>query len=125
MEFQQEDSGSFKKNDIVFAICNDELPWPSQISKIKDGNYSVKFIRHNSQAIVKKDKLIPFTNEYIGEIIKEYKTLNEGSLVKVLRAIDQSRSLQDKMKKKEEKEASKPKKAKKAKENKLEKPKSE
>lgn len=51
--------------------------------------------------------------------------MNEASLVKVLRAIDQSRTIQDKMKRKEEREANKPKKAKKAKENKAEKPKSE
>ena len=104
MDFQ-EVSNPFKKNDLVFAICNNELPWPAQISKINNDNYSVKFIGHKSHAIVQKEKLIPFTNEYIGEIIKEYRTLNEASLNRVLRAVEDSRNIQDKMKRKEEREA--------------------
>lgn len=58
----QEDTNQFKKNDVVFAICNNELPWPAQISKVINENFHVKFIGHKSTAVIHKDKIIPFEN---------------------------------------------------------------
>jgi hypothetical protein len=69
----------FEKGSYVFGVCTDSLPWPAKITKINKENFTVKFIKDNSTAVLKEDCLITFNDQTIIQVMNDYKKCEKAS----------------------------------------------